>query len=77
VGFWSYQSRWGNQILLQILEGLLCLLSPLELALFLEEHEELESPDAESRDESAQGSHTYCQLLDFKEALMRLHLSDS
>jgi hypothetical protein len=48
MGFWVYQSRWGGQILLQVFEGLLCLLSPLELVLLLEELKEWESPDAES-----------------------------
>jgi hypothetical protein len=32
MGLWGYYSRWGSQILLQVFEGLLCLLSPLELA---------------------------------------------
>jgi hypothetical protein len=35
-------------MLLQFFEGLLCLLSPLELVLFLEELKERESPDIES-----------------------------
>jgi hypothetical protein len=48
VGFWSYQSRWGCQVLLQVFKGLLCLLSPLELALFLAELKERESLDTES-----------------------------
>jgi hypothetical protein len=48
IGFQGYQSRWGDQILLQILEGLLCLLSPLELVLFLGELKEWESLDVES-----------------------------
>jgi hypothetical protein len=48
VGFQGYQSEWGSQILLQVFEGLLCLLSPLELVLFLEELKERESPDAKS-----------------------------
>jgi hypothetical protein len=42
------QSGWGCQILFQFLEGLLCLLSPLELVLFLEDLKERESPDVES-----------------------------
>jgi hypothetical protein len=69
VGLRAYQSRWGGQILLQVFEGLLCLLSPLKLDLFLEELKQWESPDVELRDESAQGSHTYRQLLDIMEAL--------
>jgi hypothetical protein len=77
MGFWGYQSRWGNQILLQVFKGLLCLLSPLELVLFLKELKEWESPDAESRDESAQGSHTSHRLLDIMEAPGWLHLGDS
>jgi hypothetical protein len=77
MGFRGYQSKWGNQILLQVFEGLLCLLSPLELFLFLEELKEWESPDIESRDESSQCSHTSHQLLDIMEALGRLQLSDS
>jgi hypothetical protein len=48
VGFQSYQSRWGCQVLLQVFKGLLCRLSPLELVMFLEELNEMESPDAES-----------------------------
>jgi hypothetical protein len=35
VGFQGYQSGWGSQILLQVFEGLLGLLSPLEIVLFL------------------------------------------
>jgi hypothetical protein len=77
MGFWGYQSRWGNQIHLQVFEGLLCLLSPLELVLFLVELKEWESADDESQDESAQGNHTSCQLLDIMEAIGRLHLGDS
>jgi hypothetical protein len=76
VGFRGYQSRWGNQIFLQAFEGFLCFLSPLELVMFLEELEEWESPDAESQDESAQGSNTSCQLLDIMEALERLYVGD-
>jgi hypothetical protein len=37
MGFWAYQGRCGGQILLQVFEGLLCLLGPLELVLFSEE----------------------------------------
>jgi hypothetical protein len=74
VGFWGYQSRWGDQIFLQVFE---CFLSPLELVMFLEEIKEWESPDAESWDESAQCSHTSRQLLDIMEALGRLHFGDS
>jgi hypothetical protein len=48
MGFWGYQSGWGSQIILQVFEGLLGLLSPLELVLFLEELKERESPDVES-----------------------------
>jgi hypothetical protein len=48
VGFLGYQSRWGDQIFLQVFEGLLGLLSPLELAMFLEQLKEWESLDAES-----------------------------
>jgi hypothetical protein len=48
VGFRIYQSEWGSQILLQLFEGLLGLLSPLELVLLLEELKERESPDIES-----------------------------
>jgi hypothetical protein len=35
VGFWGHQGGWGSQILLQVFEALLCLLSPLELVLIL------------------------------------------
>jgi hypothetical protein len=77
MGFLAYQGRWGSQIFLQVFERLLCLLSPLELVLFFKELKKWESPDTESRDESAQGSHTSHQLLDIMEALGRLHLGDS
>jgi hypothetical protein len=77
MGFWGYQSGWGCQILLQFFEGLLCLLSPLELVLFIEELKERESPDAESRDKPAQRSHASRQLLHVMEALGRLHVSNS
>jgi hypothetical protein len=46
----------------------------MELILFLEELKEWESPDAESGDESAQGSHTSHQLLDIMEDLRWFHL---
>jgi hypothetical protein len=69
MGFRAYQGRWGNQIRLQVFDGLLCLLCPLELVLFFEELKKWESLDAESRDEFAQDSHTSCQLLDIMEAL--------
>jgi hypothetical protein len=69
VGFQGYQSGWGSQILLQVFKNLLCLLSPLELVLFLDELKEMESPDAESRDEPTQGGHTPHQLLYIMEAL--------
>jgi hypothetical protein len=55
----------------------LCLLSPLELVLFLKELKEWESPGAESQDESAQDSHISRRPLDIMEAPGRLHLSDS
>jgi hypothetical protein len=45
--------------------------------LVFEELEKWEPPDAESRDESAQGSHTSHQLLDIMDALGWLHLGDS
>jgi hypothetical protein len=77
VGFRGYQSVWGCQIHLQVFEGLLRVLSPLKLVLFLEELKERESPDAESRDEPAQSGHTSCQLLHIMEAPGRLHFSDS
>jgi hypothetical protein len=48
----------------------------LKLVLLLEELEERESPDAESQDESTQGNHASCQLLDIMEALGQLHLGD-
>jgi hypothetical protein len=64
---------WGSQILLQVFEGLMCLLGPLELVLFFEELKERELLDAELQDESAQGSHTPRQLMDIMETLRRLH----
>jgi hypothetical protein len=54
---------WGCQILLQFFKVLLCLLIPLELVLFLEELNERESPDTESRDKPAQSGHVSRQLL--------------
>jgi hypothetical protein len=76
VGFWGYQSERGSVILIQVFQGLLCLLSALELVLFLEELKEWESPDAESQDKPAQGIHAPRQLLNIMEALSQLHLSD-
>jgi hypothetical protein len=76
VGFRAYQGRWGSQILLQVFKGLLCLLSALELVLFFDELKKWESPNAELRDESAQGSQTSYQLLDIMEALRQHHLGD-
>jgi hypothetical protein len=73
MGFWACQGRWVSQILLQVFEGVLCLLCPLELVLFFEELKKWESPYAEWRDESAQGSHTSHQILDIMEALGWLH----
>jgi hypothetical protein len=77
MGFQGYQSGWGSQILLQVFEGLLCLLSPLELVLFLEKLKKRESPDAESRDKHAQSGQAYCQCLHIMEALRWLHFDDS
>jgi hypothetical protein len=77
MGFQAYQSRWGGQILLQVFEGLLCLLGTPELVSFFEELKKWESPDVESQNESAQGSHTSHQLLYIMEALGWLHLGDS
>jgi hypothetical protein len=77
LGFRAYQGRWGSQILLQVFKSFLCLLSPLELVLFFEVLKKWEPPDVESRDESAQGNHTSCQLLDIMEALGWPHLGDS
>jgi hypothetical protein len=48
MGFRGYQSRCSDQILLQLFKGLMCLLSPPELVLFLEELKEWEFPDTES-----------------------------
>jgi hypothetical protein len=76
VGFRGYQSGWGSQILLQVFKGLVGLLSPPELVLFLEELKERESPNAESRDEPAQGGHAPHQLLHVMEAFGRLHFGD-
>jgi hypothetical protein len=77
IGFRFYQSGWGCQILLQFFEGLLCLLNPLELVLFLDVLKEMESPDAELLDKPAQSSHTSRQLLHAMEALRRLYFGDS
>jgi hypothetical protein len=57
-------------------KGLLCLLSPLELVMFLEECKERESPDVESRDEPAQSGHASHQFLHIMEALKQLHFGD-
>jgi hypothetical protein len=67
----------GCYILLQFFEGLLCLLSPLELVLFLEELNEWEFPNVESRDKPTQGGHASHQLLHVMEALRWLHFGDS
>jgi hypothetical protein len=77
MGFWGYQSGWGCQILLQVFKDLLCLLSPLELVLFLEELKERESPNVKSRDKPAQSGHASHQLLHIMEALRQLHFGDS
>jgi hypothetical protein len=77
MGFSGHEGGWGNQILLQVFKGHLCLRSPLELVLFLEEFKKRESPDVESRDEPTQSSHTPRQLLDIMEALVQLHVSNS
>jgi hypothetical protein len=58
MAFWNHQGGWSSQNLLQVFEGLLCVLGSLELVLFFEEFEEMEPPDVESLDESAQGSQT-------------------
>jgi hypothetical protein len=72
VGFRGHQGGRSSQILLQIFEGLLCLIGPLELVLFLNDFEERELLDAESRDESTQGSHTSSHLLDIMETRVAL-----
>jgi hypothetical protein len=46
--FRRYQSGWSSQILLQIFESLLGLLSPLKIIMFFEELKEKESLDAKS-----------------------------
>jgi hypothetical protein len=76
VGIWGDQGRWVNKIFLQVYGGHLCLLSPLELVMFLEEHKELESSNVESRDDPTQGSHTPRQIMNIIEALRRPHLGD-
>jgi hypothetical protein len=48
VGLRGYQSGWSSQILLQVFKGLLGLLSPLKLVMFLKELKERESPNAKS-----------------------------
>jgi hypothetical protein len=48
MGFRGHEGGWGSQILLQVFEGLLCLLSPLELVLFSEELKKRQPPDAKS-----------------------------
>jgi hypothetical protein len=48
MGFWGYQSGQACQILLQFFEGLLFLLSLVELFLFFEELKERETLDAKS-----------------------------
>jgi hypothetical protein len=45
--------------------------------MFLEDIKERESPDAESRDEPAQGGHAPCQLMYIMEPPGQLHFSDS
>jgi hypothetical protein len=57
MGFQSHEGGWVRQVPLELFEIFMCFFSPLELILLFEELEEGEPPDAESRDESAQGSH--------------------
>jgi hypothetical protein len=76
MGFQGYWSQWGCQVRLQFFKALLCLLSPLELVLFLEELKQRESPDAESLDKPAQSGHASRQLLHVMEALGQLHFGD-
>jgi hypothetical protein len=73
VGFRRYQSHWSGQILLQVFEILLGLLSPLLLVLFLDELKGRESPDAKLQDEPAQGGYALHQLLYAMEDLGRLN----
>jgi hypothetical protein len=47
VGFRGHQVWWGSKIFLQVIEGLFCLLSLLELVLFIKELKERESPNTE------------------------------
>jgi hypothetical protein len=77
MGFWGHQSGWGSQIHFQVFKGILCFLSPSEHVLFLEGLKERESPEAESRDEPAQGSHEPRQIVDVMEAIGHLHFHDS
>jgi hypothetical protein len=48
VGFRGHQGGLGSQILLEVFEGLLCFLGPLELVLLLKELEKWEPPNTES-----------------------------
>jgi hypothetical protein len=48
--FRGHQGGWGSQILLQVFEGLLFLLGPVELVLFIKELKEWEPPNAQLRD---------------------------
>jgi hypothetical protein len=52
------------QMVLEILQRLVCLLGPLELVVELEQFEEGKSPFFKSGDESIQSCHTSCELLD-------------
>jgi hypothetical protein len=60
VGLRSHESGWGGEVPFEFLEVLLNLLSPLKIVLLLEQLEERESPDTESKYEMAQGYHATC-----------------
>jgi hypothetical protein len=67
LGFQGHQSGWSFQILLQVFEGLLCLINTLELVLFFEEFEETKlshpvfkpKPNAHSMCAQESSLHTY------------------
>jgi hypothetical protein len=47
MGFRSHQGGWCSQVLLEVLEILLCFLGPLKLVLLFKEFEERDPADAE------------------------------
>jgi hypothetical protein len=60
----SRQDGWRLQVVFEVLKRLVCLLSPLELVVVLEQLEEGQSLFSKSGDESVQSCHAASELLD-------------